>query len=68
MHDLIHAAIADERVRDLVATAEARRTARRPKVGRAAAAAPVAPVAPAPGRSERRDVLTAVLRLRRGAL
>jgi hypothetical protein len=61
MHDMIHAAIARDRVKELVEGAEAGRAARRPRDRRGAKAVPAAGQAPAKraGRSA-----AAVLRLR----
>jgi len=65
MHDMIHAAIANQRVKDLVETGESRRAARDRKRERAEAANTA--------RREARPLgsgaaIAAVLRIRRGAL
>jgi hypothetical protein len=65
MHDVIHAAIANQRVRELVETSDTRRAVRHRKVQRSEAAAPAEPVAP---RVEPGVVTAALLRLRRGAM
>ena len=62
MHDFIHAAIATERVRDLVDAGETQRTIRRLKRERAHAAAPQR--TPRPELNGHAGRLTALLRLR----
>jgi hypothetical protein len=63
MHDFIHAAIATERVRDLVGTAEIKRTTRKPRRDRTEPDASVPVTAPAQA-ARRGGWTTALLRLR----
>jgi hypothetical protein len=67
MHDVINAAIANQRVRELVETGETRRTVRDRK-RRPEAAKPVKAVKAVTHRADHGALLTAVLRLRRGTL
>lgn len=64
MHDVINAAIANQRVRELVENGEARRTVRDRK-RRSEAAKPVGPAA---RRAERSGVTPALLRILRGVV
>jgi hypothetical protein len=64
MHDIVNAAIANQRVRELVETGETRRTVRDRK-RRSEAAKPVRPAA---RRVERGGVTPALLRILRGVM